>query len=62
MYQTSRSQRVFWSKSRKEKQKQRRASKIKTIIQQDASLTAKGYDRIKALHLHFLKRVRIQST
>ena len=61
MYQTSRSQRAFWSESRKEKQKQRRASKIKTIIQQDARITTKGFEKIKALHSMFLKRAKIQS-
>lgn len=56
MYQTSRSQRAFWSNSRKQLQQERRAENIKTKINQDNRVVTNGAMKIRSLHRMFLER------
>jgi len=57
MYQTERSQRNFWSESRKNLQKKRRALNIKSVVRVQGS--TKGYYQILGLHRLFKLRAGI---
>ena len=56
MYQKERSQRNYFSKERRELQKERRATNLIQPIKRQASF--KGYEKIKNFHIRFLKRLK----
>lgn len=54
MYQTARSQRIYWTESRKKLQKERRAANLVQKVK--TGVNEKGYKKILLFHNLFLKR------